>query len=178
MPLPGVPVLPSQGLTDGRVRLRALGSHHVALLQQLSQDVDVVRWTSYPPDLDEGRALARINRGNSVADRAVFCVAELDGQPAGTCGASIADADGDIEIFYAVLSWARRQGVASRAAAMLAAAAHAAGAAGVTLVTHLDNSGSQLVAKRAGFVQLRQESRVVKGTPTNVQLWRWEVPRD
>ena len=178
MPWPGVPVLPSQGLVDGRVRLRALASDDVVVLQQLSRDVDVVRWTSYPADLDEASALARISRGNAVADRAIFCVAEFGGKPAGTCGAGVGDSDGDIEIFYAVLPWARRQGVATTAAAMLVSAAHAAGAVTVSLVTHLDNTGSQLVARRAGFVRLGQERRVVKGTLTDVQLWRWAGGRD
>jgi RimJ/RimL family protein N-acetyltransferase len=174
MPSPGVPALPSQGLIDGRVRLRALTSHDVELLRQLSREADVVRWTSYPADLDEVRALARIGRGHAVADRAVFCVAELDGQPAGTCGAGVGEIDGNIEIFYAVLPWARRQGVASSAASMLVSAALTAGAATVSLVTHLANTGSPLVARRAGFVPLRQERRVVKGLLTDVQLWRWE----
>lgn len=173
MPLPGVPVLPSQGLIDGRVRLRVLTSQDVTLLQHLSREADVVRWTSYSADLDEARALARISRGDAIAHRAVFCVAELDGQPAGTCGAGVGETDGDIEIFYAVLPWARRQGVASSATSMLVVAAQAAGAATVSLVTHLDNTGSQLVARSAGFVPVHQERRVVKSMLTDVQLWRW-----
>ena len=58
--------------------------HDVALVQQLSREPDVVRWTSSPADLDEVRALARIARGTTNAEQATFCVAEWDGKPAGT----------------------------------------------------------------------------------------------
>lgn len=45
---------------------------------------------------------------------------------------------------------------------------------GWSLVTHLDNIGSQLVAGRSGFAQRRRQHRVVKGILTEVQLWQWE----
>ncbi len=174
MPLSGVPVLPPRGLIDGRVRLRALALPDVGLLQELSREPDVVRWTSYPADLDEDGARARIVWGDAAAERAVFCVAELDGRPAGTCGASVG-ATGAIEIFYAVLPWARRQGVAGRAASLLVSAASAAGAFTLSLTTHLDNVASQAVARRAGFVKVGQDHRVVKGVATQVELWQWEA---
>ena len=173
MPLPGVPVLPPAGLTDGAVRLRPLDLRDWPLLQDLSRDEMVVRWTTYPADLDETRALARITRGLAARERVALCVAELDGRAAGTCGAGLTETEGDIEIFYAVVQWACRQGVASSAASLLVSAAQAAGATSISLTTHLDNVASQVVAERAGFVALRQESRLVNGVLTDVQVWRW-----
>ncbi len=172
MPLPGVPVLPPQGFVDGRVRLRALAKTDVSLLRELSRESDVVRWTTYPPDLDEKGAEARISWAASVADQVVFCVAELDGRPAGTCGAGVGSTEGTIEMFYAILPWARRQGVASTALSLLVCAARAAGADSVGLETHVDNIGSQMVARRAGFVNVGHASRVVKDVRTDVLVWR------
>ena len=175
MPLRGVPILPSQGLTRNLVRLRALALTDAGLLRELSHDADVVRWTTYPADLDEEGARARIAWATAAADRAIFCVAELAGRPAGTCGASVGSDEGGIEMFYAVLPWARRKGVASTALSLLVSAARAAGADSMSLETHVDNAGSHAVARRAGFVEVGHARRVVKGVDTGVLVWRLPV---
>lgn len=172
MPLLGVPLVTTEGMVAGRVRLRPQLISDVPLLQQLSREPDVVRWTTYPANLDIEGARARIAQAEAVADRAVFCVAELDDRPAGTCGASAGDAEGAIEVFYAVLPWARRQGVATTAISLLVSAAGAAGAESILLETHLDNAGSQAVARRAGFVEVGSHRRMVKGVYTDVLVWR------
>ena len=175
MPLPGVPVLPPQGLIEDRVRLRALAMTDVGLLRELSRESDVVRWTTYPPDLDEEAARARIAWATAAADRVTFCVAELEGRAAGTCGAGVGSTEGSIEMFYAVLPWARRQGVASTALSLLVSAARAAGADSVSLETHVDNIGSQVVAGRAGFVKVGRGRLLVNGVDTEVLVWRLPV---
>ena len=170
MPLPGVPVLPPQGLVDGRVRLRALAMTDVGLVRELSREYDVVRWTTYPPDLDDKAAEARIAWTATVADQVLSCVVELEGRPAGTCGAGLGSTEGTIEMFYAILPWARRQGVASTALSLLVSAARAAGAGSVGLETHVDNIGSQMVAQRAGFVNV---GVAAQGPPRqwSIRLW-------
>lgn len=168
----GLPVLAPQGVVAGRIRVRPQVMSDSALLQELSRNPDVVRWTTYPADLDVAGARARIARADAIADQAVFCVVELDDEPAGTCGASAGEADGSVEIFYAVVPWARRQGVASTAVSLLVAAARAAGAESIGLETHLDNVGSHRVAERAGFVKVERSRRVVNDTDTEVLVWR------
>ena len=172
----GVPVLPPQGLIKDRVRLRPITMGDVGLLQELSREPDVVRWTTYPANLDEAGARARIAWGQGVADRGVFCVVEWDGCAAGTCGAGLGDADGEIGVFYAVLPWARRKGVAATAVSLLVSAARAAGATTVGLETHLDNAASEAVARRAGFAEVGRHCRVVKGVDAEVTVWEWNPP--
>lgn len=173
----GLPVVPADGLTDGRVRVSLATAADGPLVQELSRDEAVARWTTYPPDLDSAAAWARLERG--LAHEAVaLCVAELEGSSAGTCGAQ-AHADGAVEVFYAVLPQLRRRGVALAATGLLTASAYDAGAREVTLETHADNEASAAVARRAGFLPVQRRLRDVKrdGVESEMVVWRHQAQR-
>lgn len=162
-------------LVDGDLVLRELTGDDGWLEQDLSRDPDVVRFTTYPPDLIPEQTAARWERYVAARARGVLVryVLELAGQAVGTAGAGAGADRGSVEVFYAVLPRARRRRVATQAARLLAGWARAAGATLVELATHGNNTASQGVAAAAGVVRAGYEVRTVKGVETRLVRWRW-----
>lgn len=164
--------LPTQ-FTNDLATLRLIGLDDWPVEVALAAQPDVVRWTRYPPELDEAGARARIR------DRIDWALARKGGRyividPAGAIAGNAGIAMNDQqtpEIFYALLPSGRGRGLAAAAARQLSDWALNAGHGVVALKTVTGNAASELVARRAGFHPVGAETGVIRGS--EVQLQRW-----
>lgn len=169
MPFP-VPL--PHSLDAGAWRLRAITDADRRLEQELSEDPDVVRWTFYPPSMDEQRCLERIARtrqraAEHVGQRYVVSTGRAD---VGTAGIAIGPS-GLPEVFYALLPRGRGRGAATTAAVALSEWALAIGMPEVVLFTIRGNAPSEAVATRAGFRSVGEEMHDHRGRPTPMLRW-------
>jgi RimJ/RimL family protein N-acetyltransferase len=164
-------LVPPLLLATAAGELRSLTAADWRLYQTLSEDPDVVRWTTHPAALDEATARAKVERGRANAVVRRYSIV-LDGQIAGLAGIAVTD---DPEIFYAVLPAARGRGAATAAARALTDWALEAGARRVVLLTIPGNTASEAVARRAGFAEAGTEIRPHRDVPTEMTVW--EVTR-
>jgi len=139
--------------------LRALTGRDWLLEVALSRVPDVPRWTHYPPGMSEEQARERAARSAERRAEGVGAryVVLSDGVPAGTAGIGALRTDRP-EVFYSLLPAGRGRGLATRAAAALAAWALGAGYPQVALLTLPGNAASEAVARRAGFVESVEET--------------------
>jgi RimJ/RimL family protein N-acetyltransferase len=156
------------------VVLRLLEERDWMLERAMSQDGDIVRWTTVQPWLSEEQARERVNRaiGQHATNNLAVWVIERDGESQGTAGL-FARPDGAVELFYALLAKARGAGAATRAARLVTGWAVKAGADKLVLTTFPENTASQHTARRAGFRPVGRERRAVKGTERDLLLWSW-----
>ena len=103
-----LPAPPPARLSDGVVVLRLLEERDWMLEQAMSQDGDIVRWTTVQPSLSEEQARERVNRaiGQHATNNLAIWVIERDGESQGTAGL-FARPYGAVELFYALLAKAR-----------------------------------------------------------------------
>lgn len=164
-------------LTDGRASLRLFTPADWAVEVALSALPDVVRWTRYPPDLDEEGARARVRtriEGALVGRGGRYVVRDASGHVAGTAGIAMNSRHAP-EVFYAFLPAGRGRGLATAATVQLTEWALGAGHDVVLLMTMVGNTASEAVARRAGFRATAVETAGVK--EATVQLRRWERAR-
>ena len=139
-----------------------------------SAQPDVVRWTRYPPDLDEAGARARIEvrlRGAAAGTGGRYIVHDPAGAVAGNAGIAM-NQQQEPEVFYALLPGGRGRGLATSATCQLSDWALGVGHELVILKTTVGNTASEAVARRSGFTLGSVETGVVKDI--EVQLRRWE----
>ena len=161
-------------LTDGRVSLRLLTPDDWPLEVALAAQPDVVRWTRYPPGLDEAGARARIGtrvQGAEAGTGGRYVVRDPAGDVAGNAGIAM-NGQQTPEVFYALLPAARGRGLATAATVLLTSWALDAGHDVVALKTVLGNVASEAVARRSGFSRVAVETATIRGV--EVQLLRWE----
>jgi RimJ/RimL family protein N-acetyltransferase len=151
--------LPDPPLTDGAVLLRPPADPDVPAIHEACQDADIQHFTFVPVpyDLEHAREWvqgARAAREHGTALSLVIADVD-DGGLAGTVGLMRPDwGHRTAEIGYWVAPWARRNGMASRAAALLAPwAIRTLGFARIACDVDVDNLASQRVAERAGFTR-------------------------
>ncbi|QXG75747.1 GNAT family N-acetyltransferase [Modestobacter sp. L9-4] len=165
--------LPTE-LTDGRADLRLMTPGDWPVEVALSAVPDVVRWTRYPPDLDETGARARIEtrtRGAAAGTGGRYVVRDPTGLVAGTAGIAM-NGQRDPEVFYALLPAGRGRGLATAATRQLTRWALDVGHDRVVLKTILGNTASEAVARRSGFTPAGVETATVRDA--EVQLRRWQ----
>ena len=122
-----------------------------------------------PPAFVARRALEWVAEGVSEEWANTFLmVRDADERIIGGCGFKGAPNDGCVEIGYAVSPVARGQGVATLAVKVLVAMAHRAGVGSVLAEISPDNTASERVVQKAGFVMTG--SRVDEDGEF-VQLW-------
>ena len=152
--------------------LRELTVEDWPIERDLSRQPDVVRWTYYPPDLEEEQSRARIlayleRAAQGVVRRFVI----LDGTtPLGTCGIGRLT-DPVPDVFYALLPTARGRGAATSAVQALCSLLAEQGRTEVALETIEGNATSERVAERAGFVRAAQHPGEVRGRPVVLNRW-------
>ncbi|WP_164545273.1 GNAT family N-acetyltransferase [Antribacter gilvus] len=163
--MPEVPperlALPQTRTGDLPASLRALVGADWPLEAELSRVPDVPLWTHYPPSMTEREARTRaarsaVRRAQGVAARYVLL---SDDVPAGTAGIGALDTTRP-EVFYSLLPGHRGRGLATRATAVLAGWALAAGFPRIALLTMPGNTASEAVARRSGFVAAGEETGV------------------
>ncbi|MGD9962126.1 GNAT family N-acetyltransferase [Nocardioides sp.] len=161
-------------LKAGPFTLRELTVDDWAIEQALTRSPDVVRWTSYPPELDEAQTRRRIDAylvraAEGLVQRFVI----LDGAvPIGTCGAGRLQSDTP-EVLFALVEAGRGRGAATSAARALCAWLFECGFEQVACETIEGNRASERVALRAGFEPLTAREDEHQGQPVTVRRWLW-----
>jgi len=164
--------LPDPELTDGVVRLRAPELEDMPDFARATNDPAVLRWMRMPPGdttVDAYRWLGeqpgRRERGEGMA---LLITDARTGQLLGNTSLVHVDwSSARAELGYFVASWARGQGVATRALRLLSGWVFDALQLGrVELLISPENPPSLRVAERAGFTRegLLRSFGVVKGT--------------
>jgi [ribosomal protein S5]-alanine N-acetyltransferase len=148
-------LFPPEPLSDGHVTLRAWREDDLPALVEMCRDPEVPRWTRVPEDysLDDAREWQARKSVEEAAGLSVhFAIVDAgSGELLGSCGMHATDR-GAASIGYLVGPGARRRGVATRAARLLAAyGLRDLGLPRVELCTDPDNVSSQGVAEAAGF---------------------------
>lgn len=164
-------------LINGQASLRLITLDDWPVEVALSAQPDVVRWTRYPPHLDEAAARARIQtrlEGAASGSGGRYVLRDREGNVAGTAGIAM-NAQLAPEVFYALLPAARGRGLATAATVQLGEWALSVGHDVVVLKTMAGNTASEAVARRSGFAPVAVES-MDKGD-TTVPLRRWERRR-
>ena len=165
--------LPAE-LADDRASLRLITVDDWPVEVALSSLPDVVRWTRYPPGLDENAARARIEartRGAAAGVGGRYVLRDPTGNVVGTAGIAMNKQHAP-EVFYALLPAGRGRGLATAATVQLTEWALGIGHDVVVLKTMLGNTVSEAVACRSGFAAVTVET-VAEGD-TTVRLRRWE----
>jgi len=140
-----------------RLRLRRLSGEDAAFVLELMSDPDFIanigdrgvhnledarRYIAEGP----GASYARFGFGLYVVER------KADGRPLGMCGLLRRDTHPDVEIGFALLPRARRQGYAlEAAAATMRLAVESLGLKRIVAITAPDNSGSIRILERVGL---------------------------
>jgi RimJ/RimL family protein N-acetyltransferase len=153
--------------------LRAISQSDWAVEAELSRDAEVVRWTFYPPDMNEQAARDRIRHHEKRAAEGAtrrFVILDEHGNSLGTCGIGRLQ-EQTPEVFYALLPRGRGRGAATRAVTSLVQWAFASGRRSVALVTINGNQPSEGVAQRAAFHPAEQFEDDHRGK--RVSLTRW-----
>lgn len=146
-------------LTGARVVLRTWRADDADAVYEACQDADIQRWTTVPVPYLHEHAVGFVGDhvpGEWAARRgAPLCIAApADDRVLGAVGLVRVDERDLIgEIGYWIAPWARGQGVATEAVALVAGWAYdELGLARLELLIDPDNTASRSVADRAGFL--------------------------
>jgi RimJ/RimL family protein N-acetyltransferase len=149
--------LPVEGLSDGFVRVRLGADTDVPAIVEACQDPAIQRFTSVPSPYAETDARTFQQRSAEAAAsgrglEAVVADAGT-GEFLGTVGVRRHAVDvGRWDIGYLIAPWARRRGVATRAAKLMCRYAfERLGAERIEICAEPENQASQGVALKAGF---------------------------
>jgi len=154
--------------------LRQLTLEDWPIEAELSRHADVVRWTYYPADLDEGQARRRIEEYLArAAQGLVRRYVILDGENRiGICGVGQLTATAP-EVFYALTREGRGRGAATAAVRALCSWLHQDRPGQVALETVEGNAASEQVARRSGFVLASSQPDEHRGEPVVLHRWLW-----
>jgi RimJ/RimL family protein N-acetyltransferase len=145
-----VPQYPQPTLTNGRLTLRPPREGDIPALVEACQDPEIPRWTRVPSPYTETHAREWLE---SPFEGVRLAITDAEDRFVGTTALMEIDEERSYaEIGYWVAAQARRQGVASGAAALLRDwAAEELGLTLIEIVVHRDNQASLRVPPRAGF---------------------------
>jgi RimJ/RimL family protein N-acetyltransferase len=149
--------LPGTGITDGAVLLRMPVVEDVDALLPSFADPEL-REAGNLPDFDRGQMLAMLPQLPALAASGrLLPLIAIDPRP-GECvgGGTLHHLDAErsiIEIGYWVLPHARRRGIATRLARLLAEHAFSLGVVRVAAYVNVGNVASERVLERAGFAR-------------------------
>jgi RimJ/RimL family protein N-acetyltransferase len=147
--------LTTEVVRTARLVLRPPRQEDVDDVFRASQDPESQRWLPMPIPYTRDHAVEFV--AQRIAERAegrgLLAVIEADGRLVGSAGLHFPGSLLGPGVGYSVAPWARGQGYAAEAAAALAEWAFAHGAHRVHLLADVANIPSQVVARRAGFVE-------------------------
>jgi RimJ/RimL family protein N-acetyltransferase len=147
---------PAPSLADDTIRLEPLDESHVAGLQALVEDPDVVRFTHVPTRHGDGFAARWVDRytaGWQEGSRAGFAIVDSAGTFLGMTALVTIDWDArQAEVGYIVAPEARGRGIAQRTLALVSAwVFEVLGLKRLEARIEPGNERSVRVAERAGF---------------------------
>lgn len=146
----------SAPLTDGVVSLRQWEVADAPAMQRIFCDPEMLRWTDADDDDPLSEYEQSIRRGwkrREAGDRIPLAILDPDGAVVGAIDLMQGEFERG-EIGYAVGSWARRQGYATRAVRLLGAwAFDVVGVLRLELPIPVGNAASQGVAERSGYTR-------------------------
>ena len=147
--------LSTEVVATARLVLRPWTAGDADELTRAYQDEEMARWLPGPLPYTRDDAAAWIGRTveDRAAGRAMLCAVEAGGRLVGSAGLNLGQSLLGPGIGYWTAPWARGHGYAAEAAAAVARWAFARRAHRVHLLAHVDNAPSQLVARRAGFLE-------------------------
>ncbi len=147
--------LATEVVATGRLVVRPWTPEDADEVTRAYQDPEMARWLPGPLPYTRDEAAAFITRttGERAEGRGMLGAVEVDGRLAGSAGLHFGQSLLGPGIGYWTAAWARGKGYAAEAAAALAAWAFAHGAHRVHLLADVDNLPSQVVARRAGFLE-------------------------
>jgi len=133
------------------IRLVTLSESHIPALRETMRDAEVLRFTRTPDPMPDGWIENWL--GNFKGhDREAFAILDSEGQFAGYAVTGPIDREGhEVELGYAVSSWARGRGVATETLRELTRWAFAQGMLRVSALISVDNAASSRVAEKAGY---------------------------
>jgi RimJ/RimL family protein N-acetyltransferase len=147
--------LTTEVLRTPRLVLRPPRQDDVDDVFRASQDPESQRWLPMPVPYTRDDAVAFV--GQRIEERAegrgLLTVIEADGRMVGSAGLHFPASLLGPGVGYSIAPWARGRGYAAEAAAALAEWGIAHGAHRVHLLADVANIPSQVVARRAGFVE-------------------------
>jgi RimJ/RimL family protein N-acetyltransferase len=164
--------------TTPHVSLERLGERHLADLEALTTDPDVLRFTRIPDPAPEGftRAwLQRYEEGRLDGTCAGFAAVDEHGRFLALGVAPTIDAEaGELELGYIVAASARGRGVAGEVLRLLTDwALDELGAQRIVLFVDVDNTRSSRVAARAGYTRegVMRSLSTKPGVRRDAELW-------
>jgi len=159
MILPGVDLtgvdLVTEVVRTARLVLRPPRQDDADDVVRASSDPEAQRWLPVPVPYTRDDAVAFIAQRTAerAEGRGLLCIVEAEGRLVGTAGLHFPGSLLGPGVGYSIAPWARGQGYATEAAAALTEWGFAHGAHRVHLLADVDNVPSQVVARRAGFVE-------------------------
>jgi RimJ/RimL family protein N-acetyltransferase len=147
--------LPTELLRTARLVLRPWTDDDVDEVTRAYQDPQMARWMPGPAPFtrDDAAAFVRRTAENRAAGQSLFAAVEAGGRLVGSVGLHFGSSLLGPGLGYWTAPSARGHGYAAEAAAAVARWAFAHGAHRVHLLADVDNLPSQVVARRAGFVE-------------------------
>ena len=160
------------------IRLEPFGERHLAALEEMLDDPDLLRFTRVPEPVPPGFAriwLDRYEEGRADGSREAFAIAAEDGAFLGLVLAPrIEDDARTAELGYVVAPAARGRGVATEALRQLTEWVFAErGMQRLELLISVENSASKRVAERCGYVRegVLRSLHVKEGVRADTEIW-------
>jgi RimJ/RimL family protein N-acetyltransferase len=166
-----------------RVRLEPFTEAHVAELEPMLGDADILRFTRVPDPTPPGFArdwMAMYEAGRRDGTREAFAAVDGDGLLVGLALAPTIDRDErQAELGYLVAPAARGRGIATELLRLLTDWAFAQGVLRAELVIDVENPASRRVAERAGYVRegVMRSINFKNGIRIDAELWS-RLPSD
>ena len=139
------------------IRLESVSEEHLAGLEQMLGDEDVLRFTRVPEPAPPGFAgvwLERYEEGRREGTREAFAILEENAFLGIALAVSINREEQTVELGYVVAPWARGRGVATEALRQLTEwSLTTLDALRVELWIDVENEPSKRVADRCGYVR-------------------------
>jgi len=147
--------LTTEVVRTARLVLRPPRQDDVDDVHRATQDPESQRWLPVPVPYTRADAVNFVEQRiqERVEGRGLLAVVEADGLLVGSAGLHFPGSLLGPGVGYSIAPWARGRGYAAEAAAALAEWAFAHGAHRVHLLADVANVPSQVVARRAGFVE-------------------------
>jgi RimJ/RimL family protein N-acetyltransferase len=160
------------------IRLEPFGERHLAALEEILDDPDLLRFTRLPEPVPPGFArtwLDRYEEGRTDGSREAFAIADEDGSFLGLALAPrIEDDARTAELGYVVAPAARGRGVATEALRQLTKWALAERCMlRLELLISVENTASKRVAERCGYVRegILRSLHVKEGVREDTEIW-------